>query len=345
MLSPFNRLLIRYVSMTSVHLLKSLCINRLVHSLLRQMTRRGEVNGAIKAIMGNHYETLGVSRSCTAAEIREAFNALIKLHHPDRNSNSHAAKVRTQQIINAYNVLRDQKSRDAYDKTLPAPTPPAAAAPRTRTPPPTSSAVPTAAAAKPETQRSSRAATTTEANFANIFANFETDLENILASHKTNMTNIFAKHGASFTYNPGITTINGRRVGDTTSSSYSNQSSNFNNAPVSGVTNATYSNCDNESFAGYANLKLSNADNVTVTGCTSVKLSNSDNIVVTGCSIVELSNGDNAKITGASTIVLKNCDNVTITGGGNINAKNCDNLALIGCGHRTLINCDNYRIM
>lgn len=64
----------------------------------------------------SHYETLSVSRSSTAKEIKARFYELSRKHHPDVSPDS--AKKFTE-INAAYSVLREEKSRRDYDKTLP----------------------------------------------------------------------------------------------------------------------------------------------------------------------------------------------------------------------------------
>ena len=66
----------------------------------------------------NHYVTLGLERSCTGAEIRDAYRLLAKRYHPDVNQNSHEARFRTQQLNAAYEVLSDPARRLAYDAEL-----------------------------------------------------------------------------------------------------------------------------------------------------------------------------------------------------------------------------------
>ncbi|KAJ7454561.1 DnaJ domain-containing protein, partial [Mycena galericulata] len=68
---------------------------------------------------GTHYETLGVRRDATKEQLKTAFFALSKEHHPDVPD--HKVKPQFHEITQAYNVLRDPVSRRAYDNTLPAP--------------------------------------------------------------------------------------------------------------------------------------------------------------------------------------------------------------------------------
>jgi curved DNA-binding protein len=69
----------------------------------------------------NHYATLGLDRRCTLAQIRAAYRALAKQHHPDVNLSSAAAVARTQELNAAHEILSDPDLRAAYDRELDAP--------------------------------------------------------------------------------------------------------------------------------------------------------------------------------------------------------------------------------
>jgi curved DNA-binding protein len=69
----------------------------------------------------NHYATLGLDRRCTPAQIRAAYLALAKQHHPDLNPNSPAAVKRTQELNAAHETLSDAARRREYDRELDAP--------------------------------------------------------------------------------------------------------------------------------------------------------------------------------------------------------------------------------
>lgn len=64
--------------------------------------------------MSNHYETLGVSQSASADEIKAAFRKMAKQYHPDAGGDA----GRFQQINEAYQTLSDANSRAHYDHTL-----------------------------------------------------------------------------------------------------------------------------------------------------------------------------------------------------------------------------------
>ena len=69
----------------------------------------------------NHYATLGLDRRCTLAQIRAAYRALAKQHHPDLNPHSPAAVRHTQELNAAHEILSDPELRAAYDRELDAP--------------------------------------------------------------------------------------------------------------------------------------------------------------------------------------------------------------------------------
>lgn len=63
----------------------------------------------------DHYAILGLASDCTPAEIRGAYRLLAKRHHPDLNHDSATARVQTQALNGAYEVLIDPARRRAYD--------------------------------------------------------------------------------------------------------------------------------------------------------------------------------------------------------------------------------------
>ena len=71
----------------------------------------------------NHYETLGVSRDASDKDIRQAFRSLSMKYHPDKVMNADAAeqeqaKVRMQEINEAYEILGDDASKQEYNNEL-----------------------------------------------------------------------------------------------------------------------------------------------------------------------------------------------------------------------------------
>lgn len=66
----------------------------------------------------NHYDTLQLSSSATAQEIKRQFFNLSKLHHPDKNPNDPTATTRFVQISEAYHTLGVPEKRLQYDREL-----------------------------------------------------------------------------------------------------------------------------------------------------------------------------------------------------------------------------------
>ncbi len=63
----------------------------------------------------DYYETLGVPRSASQAEIKKAFRKLAREHHPDRNAGDKAAEKRFKDVNEANAVLSDPDKRKQYD--------------------------------------------------------------------------------------------------------------------------------------------------------------------------------------------------------------------------------------
>src|SRR6266576_5076547 len=63
----------------------------------------------------DYYESLGVPRTATEAEIKKAFRKLAREHHPDVAKNKKQAEEKFKEINEAYEVLGDPVKRKKYD--------------------------------------------------------------------------------------------------------------------------------------------------------------------------------------------------------------------------------------
>src|SRR5580704_14488502 len=64
----------------------------------------------------DYYETLGVARTASAEEIKQAFRKLARVHHPDVAKNKVAGEAKFKEINEAYEVLSDPEKRRRYDE-------------------------------------------------------------------------------------------------------------------------------------------------------------------------------------------------------------------------------------
>jgi molecular chaperone DnaJ len=64
----------------------------------------------------DYYESLGIARGASADEIKKAYRSLAMKFHPDRNQGDKAAEHKFKEISEAYDVLKDDQKRAAYDR-------------------------------------------------------------------------------------------------------------------------------------------------------------------------------------------------------------------------------------
>src|SRR5216684_3768653 len=62
------------------------------------------------------YELLGVQRGASAEDIKKAYRKLAMQHHPDKNPGDKAAEHRFKELSEAYDILKDDQKRAAYDR-------------------------------------------------------------------------------------------------------------------------------------------------------------------------------------------------------------------------------------
>src|SRR5881398_1755154 len=62
------------------------------------------------------YDILGVAKSADADELKRAYRKLAMQFHPDRNAGDNSAEQKFKDISEAYDVLKDDQKRAAYDR-------------------------------------------------------------------------------------------------------------------------------------------------------------------------------------------------------------------------------------
>jgi len=67
----------------------------------------------------DYYQTLGVARTASPEEIKQAFRKLARIHHPDVAKNKAAGEEKFKEINEAYEVLGDPDKRRRYDELGP----------------------------------------------------------------------------------------------------------------------------------------------------------------------------------------------------------------------------------
>ena len=64
----------------------------------------------------DYYATLGVAKTATAKEIKQAFRRLARKHHPDVNPGDRGSEAKFKELNEAYEVLSNPDSRRKYDE-------------------------------------------------------------------------------------------------------------------------------------------------------------------------------------------------------------------------------------
>ncbi|CAA7394487.1 unnamed protein product [Spirodela intermedia] len=73
--------------------------------------------GAIYCGEDDCYDLLGVKQNANASEIKKAYYKLSLKHHPDKNPDPESRKVFLK-IANAYEILKDEETREQYDYAI-----------------------------------------------------------------------------------------------------------------------------------------------------------------------------------------------------------------------------------
>ena len=64
----------------------------------------------------DYYATLGVAKTASEKEIKQAFRKLARKFHPDVNPGDKTAEARFKEINEAHEVLSDPEKRRKYDE-------------------------------------------------------------------------------------------------------------------------------------------------------------------------------------------------------------------------------------
>jgi molecular chaperone DnaJ len=64
----------------------------------------------------DYYEILGVSRNASADEIKKSYRKLAMQFHPDRNPGNKESEAKFKEATEAYEVLKDDQKKSAYDQ-------------------------------------------------------------------------------------------------------------------------------------------------------------------------------------------------------------------------------------
>src|ERR1043166_2449775 len=64
----------------------------------------------------DYYTTLGVAKDANAEDLKRAYRKLAMDYHPDRNPGDTASEAKFKELNEAYDILKDDQKRAAYDR-------------------------------------------------------------------------------------------------------------------------------------------------------------------------------------------------------------------------------------
>ena len=88
----------------------------LVQSRLTYYIIRHTLTFGIRGMKQDYYEILGVAKNASAEELKKAYRKMATQYHPDKNPNDASAETKFKEVNEAYDVLRDDQRRAAYDR-------------------------------------------------------------------------------------------------------------------------------------------------------------------------------------------------------------------------------------
>ena len=64
----------------------------------------------------DYYQILGVDKKASAEDLKKAYRKLAMQYHPDKNKDDKTAEAKFKEVNEAYDVLKDEQKRAAYDR-------------------------------------------------------------------------------------------------------------------------------------------------------------------------------------------------------------------------------------
>lgn len=98
------------------HMRPAVLVLLLIVTILVVITTTTLTTTVAAAASQDYYSILGVPRNAPPEQIRKAYNKLTMKFHPDRNRGDKDAAAKYTEVNRAYEVLKDEKQRNIYDR-------------------------------------------------------------------------------------------------------------------------------------------------------------------------------------------------------------------------------------